>query len=327
MKTKRPSPRLHFAAAIAPLMLATMCAAQNFPAKSIQFILPYPAGSNPDVVARTVAQKLVESLGKPVIVENRPAGSGGVIGMQAVLAAPADGHTLMLGAPGSMTIAPSLYKLPYDTRKDFDAITMLAYVPNVLVANSSLPARNVKELIALAKAQPGKLDFGSASTASISHLAGVVFDWRAGVKTTHIPYRGSPAAMTALLSGEVALMYSAVPLALPFVKNGRLRALGVTTVKRSATLPDVPTIAEAGVKGYEATQWYALFVKAGTPRDIVNRINGDVARILAIPEIRTKLANEGTDPQTTTPEALAAIVSAEIPQWAPIVKASGARAD
>ena len=327
MKIKYLPIRSKFALTIAPLVLATACAAQTFPNKSIQFILPYPAGSNPDVVARTVAQKLVESLGKPVVVENRPAGSGGVIGMQAVLAAPADGHTLMLGAPGSMTIAPNLYKLPYDTRKDYDAITMLAYVPNVLVANASLPARNVKELIALAKVQPGKLDYGSASTASISHLAGVVFDWRAGVKTTHIPYRGSPAAMTALLSGEIALMYSAVPLALPYIKNGRLRALGVTTAKRSATLPEVPTIAEAGVNGYEATQWYALFAKTGTPRDIVNRINADVVKILAIPEIRTRLANEGTDPHTTTPEALAALVNAEIPQWAPIVRASGARAD
>jgi tripartite-type tricarboxylate transporter receptor subunit TctC len=319
--------RLRFASTVSLLALVSVSAAQNYPAKSVQFILPYAAGANPDVVARTIAQKLSESWGKPVIVENRAAGSGGVIGMQAVLAAPPDGYTLMLGAPGSMTIAPSLYKLPYDTRKDFDAITMLAYVPNVLVVNSSLPVRNVKELIALAKSQPGKLDYASASSGSISHLAGEVFNWRAGVKLTHIPYRGSPAAMTALLSGEVALMYSAVPLALPHIRNGRLRALGVTTAKRSATMPELPTIAEAGLKGYEATQWYALFARAGTPREIVNKINSDVVKILGIPEIRAKLASEGTDPVTTTPEELAALIKTEIPQWAPIVKTSGARAD
>jgi tripartite-type tricarboxylate transporter receptor subunit TctC len=232
-----------------------------------------------------------------------------------------------MGATGSMSIAPSLYNLPYDTTRDFDAITLLAYVPNVLVVNSSLPVRNVKELITLAKEHPGKLDYASASTGSISHLAGEVLNWRAGVKTTHVPYKGSPAAMNALLSGEVALMYSAVPLALPHIRSGRLRALGVTTEKRSGTLPEVPTIAEAGLKGYKATQWYGLFARAGTPREIVAKVNGDIGAILRTPSVRASLEAQGSDPIATTPEQLATLIKTEIAQWAPVVKASGARAD
>ena len=309
------------------LALGAAAAAESYPSKAVYLVLPYAAGANPDTVARTVAQKLSDAWGKPVIVENRAAGSAGILGGQAVLAKPADGYTLLMGATGSMSIAPSLYKLPYDTSGDFDPITLLAYVPNVLVANASLPVENVKALIALAKSQPGKLDYGSASSGSISHLAGEVFNWRAGVKLTHIPYKGSPAAMNALLSGETALMFSAVPLALPHIRSGRLRALGVTTAKRSGSLPDVPTIEEAGLAGYKATQWYGLFARAGTPREIVAKVNAEVVRILQSQEMRASLASQGTDPAVTTPEELRALIKAEIAQWAPIVKASGARAD
>lgn len=319
--------QLYFASSLALLVLASPSAAQSYPAKPVRLVLPYSAGSNPDTVARIIAQKLGESLGKPVIVENRPAGSAGIAGNQAVLAAPPDGYTLLLGATGSMSIAPSLYKLPYDTTRDFDAITLLAYVPNVLVVNSALPVRNVRELVALAKSQPDKVDYASSASGSISHLSGELFNWRAGVKLRHIPYKGSPAALNALLSGEVALMYSPVPLALPQIKTGRLRALGVTTAKRSSILPEVPTIAEAGLKGYQATQWYGLFTRAGTPKEIVTRIGGDVRGILGNPDVRASLASQGSDPVTTTPEELAALLRAEIAQWAPIVKASGARAD
>lgn len=319
--------RLFHASALAVFALSSPTFGQSYPSKPVHLVLPYSPGANPDTVARTIARKLGESWGKPVIVENRPAGSGGIAGMQAVLAAPADGYTLLLGATGSMTIAPNLYKLPYDTSKDFDAITLLAYVPNVLVANASLPVKHVKELIALAKLQPGKLDYASAASGSISHLAGEVFNWRAGVKLNHIPYKGSPAAMNALLSGEVALMFSPIPLALPHVRSARLRALGVTTAKRSATMPELPTIAEAGLRDYEATQWYGLFARAGTPPEIIARLNGEVVRILRTPEVRASLAAQGTDAATTTPEELAARIRKEIPQWAPIVKASGARAD
>ena len=319
--------RLCFASSVVLLALTSVSAAQSYPAKPVRLVLPYSAGSNADTVARIIAQKLGESWGKPVIVENRAAGSAGIIGNQAVLTAPADGYTLLLGATGSMSIAPSLYKLPYDTTRDFDAITLLAYVPNVLVVNKSLPVRNVKELVALAKSQPDKVAYASSASGSISHLAGEVFNWRAGVKLRHIPYKGSPAALNALLSGEVALMYSPVPLALPHIKSGRLRALGVTTAKRSATLPDVPTIAEAGLKGYQATQWYGLFARAGTPKEIITRISGDVGGILRASDVRASLASLGSDPVATTPDQLAALIKAEIAQWAPIVKASGASPD
>lgn len=319
--------QVRVACAIALAVLASTSAAQGYPVKSVRLVLPYSAGSSPDTVARIIAQKLGESWGKTVIVENRAAGSAGIIGNQAVLAAPADGYTLLLGATGSMSIAPSLYKLPYDTMRDFDAITLLAYVPNVLVVNASLPVKNVRELVALAKSQPGKVDYASAASGSISHLAGEVFNWRAGVKLRHIPYKGSPAALNAVLGGEVALMYSPVPLALPHITSGRLRALGVTTAKRSPTLPDVPTIAEAGLTGYQATQWYGLFARAGTPRDIITKISADVRGVLGAPEVRASLASQGSDAITTTPDQLAALIKAEIAQWAPIVKASGARAD
>jgi len=309
------------ALAIPPLQLA----AQEYPAKPVRFILPYQAGANPDVVARTITQKLAEFWKLPVIVDNRAAGSGGIAGLQAVLAAPPDGYTVLMGAAGNMTIAPSLYNLPYDTVRDFDAITLLAYVPNVLVLNPSLPVKSLKEFIALAKSQPGKIDYASSASGTISHFAGEVFNWRAGVKLNHIPYKGSPSAITATLSGETAVMFSPVPLAMPHIQKNRLRALGVTTLRRSTAMPELPTLDEAGLKGYEATQWYALFVRAGTTREVVRKINADVTRVLNTPDIRSRLTSQGSDPYTTSPEELAAKIRAEIPKWAPIVKASGAR--
>lgn len=300
-------------------------AAQEYPAKPVRLILPYQAGANPDVVARTIAQKLAEFWKQPVIVDNRAAGSGGIAGLQAVLAAPSDGYTVLMGAAGNMTISPSLYKLPYDTARDFDAITMLAYVPNVLVLNPSLPVKTLKEFIALAKSQPGRIDYASSASGTISHFAGEVFNWRAGVKLTHIPYKGSPSAITATLSGETAVMFSPVPLAMPHIQKGRLRALGVTTLQRSTAMPELPTLDEAGLKAYEATQWYALFVRAGTAREIVRKINTDVTRVLDVQDVRSKLTSQGTDPHTSTPEELAGRIKSEIPKWAPIVKASGAR--
>jgi tripartite-type tricarboxylate transporter receptor subunit TctC len=320
---KTVAPALAVALSVASIGAAH---AQAYPTKPIRFVTPFPAGANPDIVARAIAQKLTAAWGKPVIVDNRP-GAGGVIGLESVVKAPADGHTLLLGTAGVITIAPSLYKLPYDTVRDFDPVTMLAYVPNILVVHPSVPAKSIKDLIALAKGKPGTLGYSSSGSGTPAHLAGEVFKTLAGVNLVHVPYKGSPQAMTALLGAEVAMMFSPVPLALPHVKTGKLRVLGVTTLKRSPVVPEIAPIAESGVPGYEVVQWYALFVRVGTPRDIVNHLNAEVARILKMPDVSAKLASQGSDPVASTPEELGAYVKAELAKWARVVKDSGATAD
>jgi tripartite-type tricarboxylate transporter receptor subunit TctC len=318
--------RLHVIIAFAlQLGIAASASAQSPGVKPIRFVVPFPAGSNPDLVARAVGQKLSEAWGQPVVVDNR-AGAGGVVGLDSVAKSPADGQTLLMGTAGVITIAPSLYKLPYDTARDFDAVTMLAYVPNILVVNPSVPARTVKELIALAKAKPAALNYSSSGSGTPAHLAGEVFKLLSGANIVHIPYKGSPQAMTGLLSGEVGIMFSPVPLALPHVKAGKLRVLGVTTLKRSPVVPDIPPIADT-VPNYEVVQWYGLFVRAGTPPEFVTRLNADVRRIISTPEVRDSLARQGSNPVTGTPGELAAHVKAELVKWAKVVKASGAKVD
>jgi tripartite-type tricarboxylate transporter receptor subunit TctC len=319
-------PRLPVIIAFAlQLTLAAAAHAQSAGGKPIRFVVPFPAGANPDLVARVIGQKLSEAWGQPVVVDNR-GGAGGVVGLDSVAKAPADGQTLLIGTAGVITIAPSLYKLPYDIVRDFDPVTMLAYVPNILVVNPSVPAKNVRELIALAKARPAALNYSSSGSGTPAHLAGEVFKLLSGANIVHIPYKGSPQSMTGLLSGEVSIMFSPVPLALPHVKAGKLRVLGVTTLKRSPVVPEIPPIADT-VPKYEVVQWYGLFVRSGTPREFIARLNSEVRRIIGTPEVRDSLARQGSNPVTGTPEELAAHVKAELVKWAQVVKASGAKID
>ena len=300
--------------------------AADYPVRPIRMLVPFPAGANPDVVARAIGQKFTQAWGQPVIVDNK-AGAGGVVALETVVKAPADGYTMLMGTAGVITIAPSLYKLPYDPVRDLEGVSMVAYVPNILVVNQSLPVKNVKELIALAKSRPGALDYSSSGSGTPAHLAGEVFKHMSGTSILHVPYKGSPPAMTALLGGEVAMMFSPVPLALPHVKAGKLRILGVTTLKRSPVVPDVPPIAESGVPGYEVVQWYALFMRAGTPRDILGRVNAEIRKTLTTTDVRDSLAAQGSNPVTSTPEEIAAHVKAEAVKWARLVKLTGAKVD
>jgi len=312
-------------AVLAAFWLATGAAAQSYPSKAITIIVPFPAGASPDLVARAIGQKLNEAWRQSVVIENKP-GAGAIIGTETVAKSAPDGYTLLLHS-ASHAIAPSMYKLPYDTVRDFAPITRVAFVPNVLVIHPTVPVKSVKELIMLARSKPGTLNYSSSGNGSPAHLAGELFKLLAGIDILHIPYRGSPQAITALLSGETAMMFSPVPIAMPHVKSGKLRVLGVTTAKRSKVLPDLPTISESGLSGYEVTQWYAMQAPAGTPKEVLATLNGEVRKILSMPDIVERLSAQGAEPAPTTPEVLEAYIKTEIAKWAKVVKASGVRVD
>ncbi|MFA5915400.1 MAG: tripartite tricarboxylate transporter substrate binding protein, partial [Burkholderiales bacterium] len=299
-----------------------------YPAKPIHLVVPYPAGGPLDIMARAIGQKLTEAWKQPVIVDNR-AGAGGNIGADAVAKAAPDGYTLLMGAVATHAINPVLYsKIPYDPIKDFAPVALVAQVPNILVVNPSVPAKSVRELIELARAKPGSLNFASGSTGSTGHLAGELFNTMAGVKMVHIPYKGAAPATTDLLSGQVQLMFDNLASALPNVKAGKLRALAVTTLKRSPAVPDLPTIAESGLPGFDLTTWFGLFVPAGTPPEIVAKLNAEVVRALNAKDMRERLEKMGTEPPAdNTPEHFAAFVRSEAAKYAKVVKASGARVD
>ena len=301
--------------------------AEAYPSKPITMIVPFPAGGTTDILARAIGQELFKTLGQQVIVDNRP-GAGGNIGSALVAKAAPDGYTLLMGTVGTHAINASLYaKMPYDTVKDFAPITQVAAVPNILVVNPTLPVKSVKELIAYAKANPGKLNFASSGNGTSIHLSGELFKTMAGVDMTHIPYKGSAPALTDLLGGQVNLMFDNMPSALPHVKAGKLRALAVTSGKRSPAAPDLPTIEEAGVPGYEASSWFGVLAPAGTPPDIVNKLNAEIVRILKTPEMKERLSSQGAEPVGSSPGEFAAHIKAEMAKWAKVVKESGARVD
>jgi tripartite-type tricarboxylate transporter receptor subunit TctC len=309
------------------LFLPIMAFGQAYPAKPIRLVVPFPAGGSLDVVARAIGQKLTEAWGQPVVIDNRP-GAGGNIGADLVAKAAPDGYTILEGALSTHAVNVSLYsKMPYDPVRDFVPITLVAVTPNVLVLNPSVPANSVKELIAYAKANPGKLSFGSGSNGSAGHLAGELFNSEAGIDMVHVPYKGAAPAMQDLLSGQIQLMFDNLANSMQQVRAGKLKALAVTTAHRSTLVPDLPTLSEAGLPGFDISTWWGFMAPAGTPKEIVAKWNAEVARILASPEMKAFFAQQGAEPSPTSPEAFGAMIKSEITKYAKIVKDSGAKVD
>lgn len=315
------------AAAAACALLPGLAAAQAFPSKPITIIVPFAAGGTTDILARIIAQGMGAELGQSVVVDNR-AGAGGNIGGQVAARAPADGYTLFMGTVGTHAINAALYKkMPFDPIKDFAPLTRVANVPNLLVANPAQPFKTVPELIAYAKANPGKINFGSSGSGSSIHLSGELFKSMAKVDMQHVPYKGSAPAVTDLLGNQIAIMFDNMPSAIQHVRSGKLRAIAVTTAKRSPELPDVPTIAEAGVPGYEATSWFGMFAPAATPAPVVAQLNAAIVKVLAQPDIRKKLAEQGAEAAGETPAQFADFIRKESVKWGKVVKESGASVD
>ena len=314
------------AAWLALTVTATNVNAQAFPSKPVKIIVPSTPGDGSDILARSIAQKLTERWGQSVIVENRP-GAGGVVGTEVAAKSTADGYTVIMGNAGSHAINQALYpKLAYDVVRDFAPITLVASAPNVFVVNPSVPAKTVAEFIALAKKEPGKYSFASGGNGSSAHLNGEMLKSFAGIEMTHVPYKGSSPAITDVIAGQVQLMIGNLPPILPFIKSGKVRALGITTTTRFAATPDVPPISDT-VNGYESLAWFGLFAPAATPKDILTKWHADVVAVLALPDIRERVAQLGFEVVGNTPEAYAALVRSDIAKWQKVVKASGAKAD
>jgi len=308
------------------LIVALPVLAQSYPSKPIRLVLPYPPGGGTDVIARPLAQKLTEQLGQQVIVDNR-GGAGGNIGMEFVAKSPADGYTLLFALTAQYAVNPSLYpKLPYDPVRDYAPISLLANAPYLLVVHPALPAKSVAELVALVKARPGQLSYSSSGNGSGAHLAGEMLRSLARVEIVHVPYKGAGPAMPDLIAGQVQLSFITYTAAGPHIKTGRLRALGVTTAKRSPTLPDLPAIGET-VAGYDSAVWYGFAAPAGTPPEVVAKLNIEVLRVLAAPDFRSRITLEAVSPIGSTPEEFGSFMRSEIVRWAKVVKDSGAKVD
>ena len=305
------------------LLLAAPSAFAQYPAKTVRIIVPLAAGGPSDLLARVVGQKMSEAWSQPVVIDNRP-GTNGVVGCELVARSAPDGYTLLMGTSGTHGINASLFaKLPYDTINDFAPIARLGVAPYVLVAHPSLPVQGVGDLLRLARARPGEIAIASGGSAS--QLASELFKSMARINLLLIPYKGNSLAVTAVLSGEVSLVFGNIAQSLPQVKAGRLRALGVTSSRRSPVMPDVKTIAESGVTGFDTSTWYGMLAPAGTPRAIVDKINGEIVRVLQLPEVRERLAAEAFELPADTPDQFAAIIKGEMSRWAKLVKETGAR--
>ncbi len=301
--------------------------AQQYPTRPVRFVVPFAPGGSVDTLARTVGPRLADALGQQIVVDNRPGGNGD-IGMLIVARAPPDGYTILLGYIANLAIAPSLYaKMPYDPVTDYAPVTQIATSPNVLTAHPSVQAKGLKELIALAKAKPGAVNFASTGVASVGHLTGELLNNLAGMKMTHVPYKGGGQAIIDLVGGHVQVMFSGFSAAMPHIKSGKARALAVTGARRSPALPDVPTIAEQGFPGVEATAWYGMLAPAGTPRPVVARLHGELVKVLKQPDVVQKLDALGFEIVAGTPDAFAAYIKSEIKKWEKVVKASGAKPD
>ncbi len=306
---------------------AALAYAQTYPAKPVRLIVPFPAGGGSDVVGRIVAQKLGERIGQQVIVDNR-AGAGGSIGTEAVVKAPPDGYTVVLASTSEIAINPGIYsKLNYDTVKDLAPVAMVAATPMVVIIHPTFPVASMHDFIALAKAKPGAINVASSGAGTITHLSGELFRSMVGVTWTHVPYKGAPAALTDLASGQVQVMFSSLPAAMAFIKSNRVKPIAVSGRTRAESLPQIPTVIESGVPGYEVEYWYGIFAPAATPRDALMRLGDEIAASLKQPDMITNLANQGAAPGRLTPTQFADFVKAEVAKWGGVVKSSGARAD
>jgi tripartite-type tricarboxylate transporter receptor subunit TctC len=306
--------------------VSQIAAAQTaYPSRPVRVIVPFPPGSGADITTRLVTPKLGEALGQQFIVDNR-AGAAGNIGAEVAARSPADGYTL-LTAPASTAISQTLYKkLPYDLVKDFEPVALMAGVPFMLVVHPSLPAKNVKDLVALARAKPGQLTYGSTGNGSSPHLTTEMLKLQTGIDIVHVPYKGTPPAVTDLLSGNITFMFANSLSVLPHVQTNRLRALAVTSVKRSPGTPNLPTVAES-YPGFESGTWFSLLAPAGTPRDVITRLNGAVAKVVQMPDVREKIVAQGGEPMSGTPQQVAAYIRAEVAKWGKVVHASGAKVE
>lgn len=315
---------------IAVALFATIAAlpaalAQTYPNRTIRLVVPSSPGGGTDITGRIVAHKLTEQLGQQVVVDNR-AGAGTIIGNEIVAKAAPDGYTLLMGL-STLAINPSMYaKLPYDALKDFAPVSLAVLSPNILTVHPSVPTKTVKEFIALAKARPGSITYGSAGLGTSPHLSGELLKVLAKIDIVHVPYKGSGQSVIGLLAGEIGANFPSVPTAIPHIKAGKLRGLGVTTAKRTQALPEVPSIAEAGVPGYEATQWFGVLAPAGTPRAIIDRLHQEMVKLLRAPDVRERLIADGTEPVGNTPEEFAAYIKSETDKWTKVIKAAGIKA-
>jgi tripartite-type tricarboxylate transporter receptor subunit TctC len=301
--------------------------ADSYPLKSVRVIVPFAAGGTTDIVTRVLSQRLTEIWGQQLLVDNRP-GAGGNIGSEAVAKAPNDGYSILMATVATHGINASLYKrLPYDPVTDFTPITLVASTPSVLMLNLAVPANSVRELVELAKAKPGTLNYGSPGSGSSHHLAGELFDSMAGVKMVHVPYKGTAAALIDVIAGQIQLTFDTLPSAMPYVKTRKLKAIAVTSLRRAQSLADLPTVAEAGVPGYEVTSWYGALAPAGTPAELIRKLNGDFVRVIRTPDIAARLVEAGAEPVANTPEEFGAFIRSELKKWAKVVQQSGAKAD
>ncbi|HET7031825.1 MAG TPA: tripartite tricarboxylate transporter substrate binding protein [Casimicrobiaceae bacterium] len=307
--------------------LASLVHAQTWPSRPIHIVAPSTPGDAPDVIARIVADKLSIALGREVVVDNKP-GAGGVVGSEFVAKAAPDGYTLIMGNAGSHGINAAVYtKLPYDIQRDFAPVSQIAVAPNIFVINPSIPAKTVQEFIAYAKSRPGQLGYASGGNGSSSHMSMELFKSMTGVDMIHVPYKGSSPALTDVVAGQDAAMIVNMPPAVPLVKAAKLRALAVTTLTRSPLMPEVPTVSESGLTGYETVAWFGVFAPAGTPKDIVNRLSAELATIARSPEMRERLSSLGAEPVGGTPEAFSAVIARDIAKWMALSKSVGIKVD
>jgi tripartite-type tricarboxylate transporter receptor subunit TctC len=326
-----PFTRLHAASLLAALSAASLplsdAMAQKFPVKPLRILVTIGPGSVGDIISRVVADPLSRQMGQPVLVDNRP-GAGGNVAAEIAARSPADGYTLFLTTVSTHGINPALYgKLAFDPIKDFAPVILLATNPNMLVVHPSMPVKNVKELIALAKKRPGEVTFSSGGSGTSQHMAGELFGMMTGTKLVHVPYKSTPASANAVISGETMIAFASVPVVIEQAKAGRLRSLGVTSVKRMASLPDMPTLAETGIPGFDVSGWFGFSVPAGTPEPIVNQLNGEFRKAIAEPGVRQKLMAQGMDLTESSPEQFAAFIRSEIDRWTKVVRATGAKVE
>jgi tripartite-type tricarboxylate transporter receptor subunit TctC len=301
--------------------------AQPYPSKPTRMIVPYPPGGSADILARAIGAKLGEGLGHPVVIDNRP-GAGTIIGTEATARSAPDGYTFMLGTVSSHAINPALNaKLPFDPVKDFTPLSLVASIPFAMIVHPSVQARSVQEFVALAKSRPGQLNYSSAGNGTSNHLAGELLKSMAGVDLVHVPYKGSAPALNDLVAGQVSLMFDLVLTAAPHIKSGAVRGLAVTGTQRSAVLPDLPTVAETGLPGYEVSAWFGIFAPAGLPQPVAKRLNAEFVKVMQQPDLKQRLASLGADPLTSTPEEFATYLRSEIDKWAKVVKVSGMKVD